>query len=111
MTLTPNGVKVLRSFGFSFERARARQLLVWESVDGITLERLSTLDVEHAEDQYGAPMYAVHRVDLHKELLRLVLQEEEDKHGGYVIWGVYILDSSGTLSWSSISRAQTEVST
>ena len=50
--------------------------MVWESVDGTTLELISSLDFEHAEEQYGAPFMAVHRVDLHKELYRLALDEE-----------------------------------
>lgn len=50
---------------------------VWESVDGTTLKRLRALDFEQAEENYGAPFMAVHRVDLHKELLRLALHDEE----------------------------------
>ena len=73
---------MLRSLGFSFEKARARQMMVWESVDGATLNQLSALYFEHAEEQYGAPFMAVHRVDLHKELLRLALQDGEGKGKG-----------------------------
>ena len=73
---------MLRDLGFSFERARARQMMVWESVDGTTLKRLSALDFEHAEEKYGAPFMAVHRVDLHTELLRLALQDGEGKGKG-----------------------------
>ena len=50
-------------------------MMVWESVDGTTLKQLTSLDFRHAEDKYGAPLMAVHRVDLHKELLRLALDE------------------------------------
>ena len=49
---------------------------VWESVDGTTLKRLRALDFEQAEENYGAPFMAVHRVDLHKEFLRLALHDE-----------------------------------
>jgi salicylate hydroxylase len=71
ITITPNGVRVLTSLGFSFDRARARCLVVWETMDGITLERLAALDFKHAEARYGFPVISVHRVDMHKELLRL----------------------------------------
>lgn len=57
-------------------------MMVWESVDGTTLERLFALDFEHAEEKYGAPFMAVHRVDLHKELLRLALHDEEGRAKG-----------------------------
>ncbi len=73
MLLAPNGSRVLSSLGFSFERARAQQLLVWESVHGTTLDQISTLDFRDAAERYGVPLMAVHRVDLHNELLRLAL--------------------------------------
>ena len=79
MTLAPNGVRVLQGLGFSFEKARARQLMIWETVDGITLKQLSAVDFEHAQETYGAPFLSVHRVDLHKELLRLALHDVEGK--------------------------------
>ena len=79
MTLAPNGVRVLQGLGFSFEKARARQLMIWETVDGITLKQLSAVDFEHAQETYGAPFLSVHRVDLHKELLRLALHDAEGK--------------------------------
>jgi salicylate hydroxylase len=50
---------------------------MWETVDGTTLEQLSSLNLEDAERKYGAPLMAVHRVDLHKELLRLALHNGE----------------------------------
>ena len=52
-------------------------MMVWESVDGTTLKRLRAMDFEQAEEIYGAPFMAVHRVDLHNELLRLALHDEE----------------------------------
>lgn len=57
-------------------------MMVWETVDGTTLKRLSSLDFEHAEEKYGAPFMTVHRVDLHKELLRLALLDGEGKGKG-----------------------------
>ena len=54
-------------------------MTVWESVDGTSLERISALDFEHAEEEYGAPFMAVHRVDLHKELYRLALEDTDDE--------------------------------
>ena len=68
---------MLRSLGFSFEKARAQQITIWETVDGTTLEQLSSLNIEAVGRKYGAPSMAVHRVDLHKELLRLALHDGE----------------------------------
>lgn len=53
--------------------------MIWETVDGITLKQLSAVDFEHAQETYGAPFMSVHRVDLHKELLRLALHDAEGK--------------------------------
>lgn len=72
VVLSPNAVRVLSKFGFSCERAQARQLQLWETVDGTTLKLLGEVDHREAEQKYGAPLYAIHRVDLHNELLRLI---------------------------------------
>lgn len=46
-------------------------------MDGITLARLGRVDHRDSEQKYGSPFFAVHRVDLHNELLRLIgLQDE-----------------------------------
>ena len=85
MSLAPNGVRVLQGLGFSFEKARARQLMIWETVDGITLKQLSSVDFENAQEKYGGPFMSIHRIDLHKELLRLALHDTEGKGKGAVL--------------------------
>lgn len=70
---------------FSFEKAKAWQLILWDTVDDITLKQLSAMDFEHAKEKYGAPFMSVHRVDLHKELLRLTLKDAEGTEQGAVI--------------------------
>ncbi len=50
---------------------------MWESVEGTTLDQISTLDFRDAVERYGVPVMAVHRVDLHNELLRLALDGED----------------------------------
>ncbi|KAI0860545.1 putative salicylate hydroxylase [Xylaria cubensis] len=71
ISLSPNGARVLASLGFSFERAEACPMSVFESVDGYTLERLVSVNLEDAAEKYGVGYMSVHRVDLHNELLRL----------------------------------------
>ncbi|KAI1746717.1 putative salicylate hydroxylase [Xylaria castorea] len=71
ISLSPNGARVLASLGFSFERAEACPMPVFESVDGYTLERLVSVNLEDAVEKYGFGYMSVHRVDLHSELLRL----------------------------------------
>lgn len=74
MALAPNGARVLSSLGFSFERARACRMHVWETCHGTTLERIACVSFEDARERFGAFLWAVHRVDLHNELLRLALE-------------------------------------
>ncbi|KAI0544558.1 putative salicylate hydroxylase [Xylaria curta] len=71
LSISPNGARVLASLGFSFEKAEACPMPVFESVDGYTLERLVSVDLEDAAERYGVGYMSVHRVDLHNELLRL----------------------------------------
>ncbi|KAI1741288.1 putative salicylate hydroxylase [Xylaria scruposa] len=71
LTISPNGARVLVSLGFSFEKAEACPMPVFESVDGYTLERLVSVNLEDAAERYGVGYMSVHRVDLHNELLRL----------------------------------------
>lgn len=72
-------MRVLNKLGFSCEKARARRLQVWETVDGTSLERIGHVDHHDSEQKFGAALYAVHRIDLHNELLRLISQESGDK--------------------------------
>ena len=62
---------MLQHFGFDFQRARAVQMRNWDTVSGIDLARIACQDLSAAADTFGAPFFALHRVDLHKELLRL----------------------------------------
>ena len=74
--MTPNGARVLSSFGFSFVQARACKVQVWHTLLGNALRRASSIDLSTAEERFGASAWAVHRVDLHNELLRLATSED-----------------------------------
>ena len=62
-------------------------MLVWESVHGTTLDRISAVDFRDAVEKYGAQPMAVHRVDLHNELLRLALDGD---HGASLHLGARV---------------------
>ena len=79
LLLTPNGTRVLSRIGFSFEKARGCPVTTWDTLDGVTLQNLATLDLEDAECRFGAPIMTVHRVELHHELLRLATTSERDE--------------------------------
>ncbi|KAF1976667.1 putative salicylate hydroxylase [Bimuria novae-zelandiae CBS 107.79] len=76
LMVCPNGTRVLSRLGFSFKNARAGILTKINVMDGQTLESTAAVDLSRAEEMFGAKLWAVHRVDLHKELLRLALDED-----------------------------------
>ncbi|KID97527.1 Monooxygenase, FAD-binding protein, partial [Metarhizium majus ARSEF 297] len=82
LNLTPNGVQVLQHLGFDFERAKAVQMVNWDTVSGIDLGRIACQDLHAAADKFGAPFFAVHRVDLHRELMRLANVSEAARGPG-----------------------------
>ncbi|KAI1097349.1 putative salicylate hydroxylase [Jackrogersella minutella] len=71
LLITPNGERVLSRLGFDFKRARADDMTCFEVLDGVTFNPLHRAELSNAREEYGAPLYTVHRVDLHHELLRL----------------------------------------
>ncbi|OAG06148.1 putative salicylate hydroxylase [Paraphaeosphaeria sporulosa] len=75
LMVCPNGTRVLNKLGFSFSNARAIILKRINVMDGQTLDNTAAVDVSRAEETFGAKLWAVHRVDLHKELLRLAIDE------------------------------------
>ena len=94
VALTPNGVQVLENIGFSFEKAKAGRLDVWETVDGTSLKRLNSLNFKNSEQDYGAGFYSVHRVDLHKELLRLAEEKSEKQPPVRLLLGSQVAKAS-----------------
>ena len=79
LLLSPNGTRVLSKLGFDFQKARGCLITTWDTVDGMNLESLASLDLEDAESRFGAPLITVHRVDLHNELLRLATIGDGDE--------------------------------
>jgi len=75
LMVTSNGARVLSQLGFSFTAARAVKMNAWDVVHGETMEAIAKVDLKSAEERFGAPIWAVHRVDLHNELLRLATKE------------------------------------
>ncbi|KIW08533.1 uncharacterized protein PV09_01422 [Verruconis gallopava] len=71
LVITPNGVQILSQLGFSFTNARAVKLKFWNVLNGENMTLLSSIDLRAANERFGAEPWAVHRVDLHNELLRL----------------------------------------
>lgn len=56
--------------------------MAWDTLDGTTLENIGSLDLSRAEEKFGAPLGTVYRVDLHNELLRLVMEGGDGEREG-----------------------------
>ncbi|KAL9081763.1 MAG: hypothetical protein Q9159_007054 [Coniocarpon cinnabarinum] len=78
LLVTPNGSRVLRDLGFSFEKAQANRMTRWEVLDGLNLKTVASTDLEDAEQVYGAPVFTMHRADLHNELMRVAKSTSSD---------------------------------
>lgn len=69
--ITPNAERVLSELGVDWNVARGDAVAYFEVFDGITLASLNNHDLLDPKEEFGAPLYTVHRVDLLNELLRL----------------------------------------
>ena len=114
LLLTPNGTRVLSKIGFSFDRARGCPVTTWDTLDGVNLESLASLDLGDAESRFGAPIMTVHRVELHHELLRLATMGGGggDEEGPKVklrlkskVVGADAVEGTVTLADGSVERA------
>ena len=76
--------------------------MVWESVHGHTLERISAMDFSNAKEEYGDHFMAVHRVDLHKELLRLALDEAGEGIAAILNLGSPVVKANPEEGWVKI---------
>lgn len=79
LLLSPNGTRVLSRLGFDFGKARGCRVTNWDTFDGLSLDKIASLDLEDADSRYGAPLMTVHRVNLHNELLRLATVGDSDE--------------------------------
>ncbi|KAF4990928.1 hypothetical protein FGRMN_8166 [Fusarium graminum] len=75
ITITPNGMRILKDFGFESKSARGVQSLQMRMVDPYTLEDLVVEDFRQVEDDYNAPFMFFHRVDLHTALKDLAVSD------------------------------------
>ncbi|KAJ5894618.1 hypothetical protein N7495_006309 [Penicillium taxi] len=78
LALCPNGVIVLKSLGLDFEQAQACQLNRWEIIDGISLQKIAVQHIDRMASRLRSAFVTIGRNDLHRELLRLALDSDQD---------------------------------
>ncbi|KAF5528967.1 3-hydroxybenzoate 6-hydroxylase, partial [Fusarium phyllophilum] len=75
--VTPNGMRVLRHFGFDPQTARGVQNKQMRMVHPQTLEDLVVENFSQVENDYGASFMFFHRVDLHTALKEMAGSSDE----------------------------------
>jgi salicylate hydroxylase len=84
VTISPNGTRVLRELDFDFQRGQGVDMRYLHIYDGTDFHPIAENDFGDAEQLCGAPHQAMHRQDLHRELVRLALLED-NSHGSVEI--------------------------
>ncbi|KAI0167936.1 hypothetical protein BJ166DRAFT_244034 [Pestalotiopsis sp. NC0098] len=82
ITVTPNGSRVLDSWGFDDAKAGAVEAQTLRMVDAHTLDEAFTDDLADVRRRFGAKMAFYHRVDLHNSLRELAESPDEQLPGG-----------------------------
>lgn len=98
VALSPNGTRVLSTLGFDWQSAKPCEMQYWEIMDGITRQQISCLDFSDSEARYGGRAVTIHRVDLHKELLRLALEGEDNPASLKLASTVEAVDEQGYVT-------------
>lgn len=78
LQLHPNAGRVLARLGFDLVRARACREHSWDVLKGTDLSVLSSMPLRKAPGYPEPGTFSVHRVDLHRELLRLATLKDEE---------------------------------
>ncbi|KAL6170012.1 hypothetical protein ACJQWK_03008 [Exserohilum turcicum] len=74
INITPNGARALQALGFDFQRALAYRVTGYEFLHGETFEKLN---IVHDTPRVEPGTWAVHRADLHAELMRLACESHD----------------------------------
>lgn len=77
MTIGPNGIRVLQRLGVDIEKLAPVEMKSFKFNDIKSLKQTINLDIGHLREKFGSYTLAVHRADLHRELLRLATAEDE----------------------------------
>lgn len=78
LQIQPNGGRVLARLGFDLVRARACREHYWDVLKGTDLSVLNSMPLSKAPGHPEPGIFSVHRVDLHRELLRLATLKDDE---------------------------------
>ena len=75
ISIAPNASPVLRSWGFDPALSRMVAIKTGSILNGTSMEMVVPNYYANIEENYGLPIYSVHRVDLHDQLKALAIGE------------------------------------
>ncbi|TPX07424.1 uncharacterized protein E0L32_002106 [Thyridium curvatum] len=75
ISIAPNASPVLQSWGFDIAHSRMVGIKTGSILNGTSMQMVVPNYYVHIEENYGAPIYSVHRVDLHDQLKALATGE------------------------------------
>lgn len=85
ITITPNGCRILDSWGFDHDAAHVTEAKQVKQVFADTLEVFQLEDLTDVPSEFGGGFNFYHRADLHSELLRLAKRRCVDEIGSIEI--------------------------
>ncbi|KAF2184231.1 FAD dependent oxidoreductase [Zopfia rhizophila CBS 207.26] len=74
ISLCPNAGRILKQWGYEFNRANVIALIQGRAFNANTLDLVYFAKYDYMVPKYGAPWYLYHRIDLHTELKRLATE-------------------------------------
>lgn len=71
ISIAPNASPVLRSWGFNIAKSRMVAIKTGSILHGGSMQMVVPNYYVNIKENYGAPIYSVHRIDLHDQLKEL----------------------------------------
>lgn len=75
ISIAPNASRVLHSWGFDTAQSRMVAIKTGSILDGNSMQMVVPNYYVNIKENYGLPIYSVHRVDLHDQLKALATGE------------------------------------
>lgn len=102
--LTPNANRIVRRWGFDFDKARPVDIKSFRLMNATSLDTIMEDDFSGVEAKFGDRMCTYHRVDLHSGLRELA-----EKEGAVINLGAQAVDvepEEGIVTFSSGEKVQ-----
>jgi salicylate hydroxylase len=76
ISIAPNASRILRSWGFDPAQSRMVAIKTGSILNGSSMQMVVPNYYANIEENYGLPIYSVHRVDLHEQLKALATGDD-----------------------------------